>query len=271
MGENEIQTMSMALQPTQVKKLQEYVSKSARLMLTATFFEDAFRIVTDFSPQYKFLVYQRSIPWVIAWIILVSSVGIQLVGSCAIIGRIKTPFAVGGLIAVLLTQTIAYGYLFDFTFFVRNIAVIGGLLIILAHEKMIELKATPFSGAFNLGGSTKLTYLQLVSRCFVCILFYSLLGNHWTFWRIVGTVLVAIPVMAVVFGYRARASASLLAVFLIVANFVLNGYWSLDYRHPERDFRKYYFFQTLTVTGGLLVLAEMGPGSMSMDERDKDI
>ena len=59
-----------------------------------------------------------------------------------------------------------------------------------------------------------------------------------TFWRIIGSVCVAIPVMAVVLGYRARFSASLLAVFLIVANFVLNGYWTLDYRHPERDFRK---------------------------------
>jgi len=240
-------------------------------MLTATFFEDAFRILTDFSPQYKFLVFSRGLPWIISGFILVASVIIQLIGSVAIITRLRVPWAVGGLTTVLLTQTIAYGYLFDVTFFVRNLAVIGGLLIILAHEKVIEMKATPFSGAFNLGGSNKLTYLQLVSRCFVCILFYSLLGNHWTFWRILGSVCVAIPVMAVVLGYRARFSASLLAVFLIVANFVLNGYWTLDYRHPERDFRKYYFFQTLTVTGGLLVLAEMGPGSMSLDERDKDI
>lgn len=35
----------------------------------------------------------------------------------------------------LLVQTVAYGYMFDMTFMIRNVAVAGGLLIILAHEK----------------------------------------------------------------------------------------------------------------------------------------
>jgi len=34
---------------------------------------------------------------------------------------------------------------------------------------------------------------------------------------------------------------------------------------------KYYFFQTLTVTGGMLVLTEMGAGGLSLDERNKDL
>ena len=34
-----------------------------------------------------------------------------------------------------LVQTLAYGYMFDMTFMIRNTAVAGGLLIILAHEK----------------------------------------------------------------------------------------------------------------------------------------
>ena len=46
---------------------------------------------------------------------------------------LPTPYP---LLLTLAAQTIAYGYLFDVTFFVRNLAVIGGLLIILAHEKV---------------------------------------------------------------------------------------------------------------------------------------
>ena len=101
---------------------------------------------------------------------------------------------------------------------------------------------------------------QLVSRCFVAMLFYSLMGSHWyatlsesamliktlhthrTFWRVVATVFVSIPVLAIVAGYKARSSAAFLAIFLLVANFVLNGYWSLPYNHPERDFRKYSIY-----------------------------
>eukprot|EP00658_Telonema_sp_P-2_P022692 TRINITY_DN19075_c0_g1_i2.p1 TRINITY_DN19075_c0_g1~~TRINITY_DN19075_c0_g1_i2.p1 ORF type:complete len:267 (+),score=50.16 TRINITY_DN19075_c0_g1_i2:233-1033(+) len=266
--------MSMVMNkvtPNQVRKLQDVISKAARVMLTATFLEDAVRIITEFNPQLKFLALSRGMPSAISYFVLFFSVLVSLGGSAAIIAQRKTSWAVGGLISVLLMQTVAYGYIFDVTFMVRNVAVAGGLLIILAHEKVIELRSTPFSGAFNLGGSTKLTYLQLVSRCFVAMLFYSLLGNHWTVLRIVGSVIVALPVMAVVLGYRARFSASILAVFLLIANFVLNGYWTLPYNHPERDFRKYYFFQTLTVTGGLLILAEMGPGGISFDERDKDM
>lgn len=166
-------------------------------------------------------------------------------------------------------QTIAYGYFFHLTFFVRNVSAVGALLAVMAQEKVIELKSTPFSGAFMLeSNNSKLTYIQLMSRCLVAFLFYSLMGNHWTFWRVLGTVLVAVPVMAMVFGYQARFSATVLAVFLTIANFVLDGFWSLDYGHPERDFRQYYFFQTFTIIGGLLVLAEMGPGSMSIDEKD---
>jgi len=259
------------LNPQQVRKLQGYISKSARVMLTATFMEDAVRIITEFTPQLNFLVASRGCPTIIAYFVLVFSVVMQIGGSVSIIAQLKTPIAVGGLIGVIFMQTLAYGYMFDMTFMIRNTAVAGGLLIILAHEKVIELRSQAFSGAFNLGASNKLTYLQLVSRCFVAMLFYSLMGSHWTFWRVVATVFVSIPVLAIVAGYKARSSAAFLAIFLLVANFVLNGYWSLPYNHPERDFRKYYFFQTLTVTGGLLVLAEMGAGKMSIDERDKDI
>merc|ERR1712166_547069 len=125
------------MNPIRVKKLQAYISKTARIMLTATFLEDAVRILTEFTPQLNFLVSSRGLPSALSYFVLIFSVLTQISGSVMIVAQFKTSLAVARLIVVLLMQTVAYGYIFDLTFMIRNIAVAGGLLIILAHEKVI--------------------------------------------------------------------------------------------------------------------------------------
>jgi len=260
-----------ALPPEKARLVKTATSHFARLLLTATFLEDGYRIIVDFNQQMKFLTLSRGMWSWLAFTVLVVSVVVQFGGSGALIAKQYLSFAVVGLSSVLILQTLCYGYLFDFNFFMRNVSVIGALIVCLANERQKEVRSNPFNGAFTLGGGQRLTYMQLASRVLVALLFFSLLGKHWTWMRIVGAIIVAVPVTAVVVGYKARTSSALLAIFLLVSNVVMNGYWWLPNHHPERDFKKYYFFQTLTVTGGMLVLTEMGAGGLSIDERNKDL
>lgn len=260
-----------SIPPAKARQLREGVQHFARFLLTATFIEDAYRITVDYESQMKFLTVQRKMWTWFAALVLIISVVAQLGGSVALIAKKQLLVAIVSMSGVLILQTVCYGYLFDFSFFIRNISVIGALCVLFANERQKEVRSNPFNGAFTLGGGSRLTYMQLVSRVLVALLFFSLIGGHWTWMRILGGVIVALPVTAIVLGYKARSSAAVLAVFLLVANVVMNGFFWLPMHHPERDFKKYYFFQTLTVTGGLLVLTEMGAGGLSLDERNKDI
>jgi uncharacterized membrane protein YphA (DoxX/SURF4 family) len=60
-----------------------------------------------------------------------------------------------------------------------------------------------------------------------------------------------------------------LLALLSISNILLNNWWSLHANHPQRDFVKYDFFQTLSIMGGFLLLIQIGPGGMSVDEKKK--
>lgn len=265
-----------SIAPGKKKVIQETIQNFARILLTSTFLEDAYRIIVDYDSQLRFLTVQRSMWWWSASLVLSVSVVAQIGGSVALIAKKQLVIAISGMSFVLLLQTVCYGYLFDAKFFIRNISVIGALVVLFANERQKEVRSNPFNGAFTLGGGSRLTYMQAVSRGLVALLFFSLMGGEWTWMGYIpvgyiGGVIVAIPVTAIVLGYKAKSCAGVLAIFLLAANVFLNGFFMLPPHHHDRDFKKYYFFQTLTVTGGLLVLTDMGAGGLSLDERNKDM
>jgi ER-derived vesicles protein len=68
----------------------------------------------------------------------------MLVGSGAVILKRHTEIAVGGLLGVVIIQGFGYGLIFDLTFFLRNLSVIGGLVMVFS-DSMISRKSV-FAG-----------------------------------------------------------------------------------------------------------------------------
>ena len=68
----------------------------------------------------------------------------MIVGSGAVITRKHTEYAVGGLLAVVIMQAVGYGLIFDLNFFLRNLSVCGGLLMVFS-DSMYQ-RRTLFAG-----------------------------------------------------------------------------------------------------------------------------
>ena len=65
-------------------------------------------------------------------------------GASAVIGKRYSEWACLGLFLVVVMQGFGYGLIFDMTFFLRNLSVVGGLLMVFS-ETMVTRKKT-FAG-----------------------------------------------------------------------------------------------------------------------------
>lgn len=65
----------------------------------------------------------------------------MLAGSGAVITKRYTEYAVAGLLAVVVIQGFGYGLIFDLSFFLRNLSVIGGLFMVFSDSMLSRKKA----------------------------------------------------------------------------------------------------------------------------------
>lgn len=72
----------------------------------------------------------------------------MLVASGAVVAKRYTEYAVAGLLTVVIVQGFGYGLIFDMTFFLRNLSVIGGLFMVFS-DSMISRKKL-FAGIPNI-------------------------------------------------------------------------------------------------------------------------
>ncbi|ATY58863.1 COPII-coated vesicle 4 Erv29 [Cordyceps militaris] len=245
-----------------------YLPAIGRFLIVVTFLEDALRIMTQWNDQLIYLRDYRHIPGGITHLFLLINVLAMLACSILVIIRKYSDYAVAGLMAVVVTQALGYGLIFDLNFFLRNLSVIGGLIMVLSDSWVRKSKA--FAGLPTLDEKDRKMYFQLAGRVLLIFLFVGFVfSGSWSIWRVLVSLLGAGACVMVVVGFKAKFSATLLVVILSIFNIFVNNFWTLHEHHPQKDFAKYDFFQILSIVGGLLLLVNSGPGQFSIDEKKK--
>ncbi|GAA6007732.1 protein ERV29 [Rhodotorula paludigena] len=241
-----------------------------RFLIVVTFLEDALRILTQLSDQNYYLQKHRGFPWGISHIFLWTNVIVMLACSGLVIAKRYPEYATGGLLGVVLAQGFGYGLIFDLTFFLRNLSVMGGLLMTLSDS--LSQKKSSIVGNLSMGVSDtdRKKYFQLFGRVLLVFLFLGFVFNGQTG---VAKGFVSVSGLAacicVAIGYKARQSALFLVVVLSIFNVTVNAWWRVHSAHPQRDFLKYDFFQTLSIIGGLLLLVNLGAGDLAIEQKKR--
>lgn len=149
--------------------------------------------------------------------------------ACAtlVIIRKYSDYAVAGLMGVVVVQAFGYGLIFDLNFFLRNLSVIGGLLMVLSDSWVRKTKA--FAGLPTLDEKDRKMYFQLAGRVLLIFLFIGFVfAGEWSVWRVAVCLLGLVACVMVVVGFKAKFSATLLVVILSVFNLLVNNFWTVS-------------------------------------------
>ncbi|TFK71881.1 SURF4-domain-containing protein [Pluteus cervinus] len=248
--------------------LRPHLPAIGRFLIVVTFLEDALRITTQWSDQLWYLQVHRKFPWGLSHFFLLLNVLTMLTGSVAVILKRYTEYSVAGLLSVVIIQGFGYGLIFDLNFFLRNLSVIGGLFMVFS-DSMVSRKSN-FAGLPSFSETDRRKYFLLAGRILLIFLFLGfMIQGTWSIGRVFVSIIGLAACAMVAVGFKAKWSASFLVIVLSIFNVFINNWWSVHSAHPTRDFLKYDFFQTLSIVGGLILLVNMGPGGLSVDEKKK--
>lgn len=162
--------------------------------------------------------------------------------SVAVIVRKFPEISVGALLGVVVVQGFGYGLIFDLNFFLRNLSVIGGLLMVLSDS--LSKKKTIFAGLPSISETDRKIYfqvslmlscvrtlsdrdpfLQLAGRVLLIFLFIGfIIQGNWSIARVLVSILGFGACVMVAVGFKARWSASFLVLLLSVFNVSLRAY-----------------------------------------------
>lgn len=268
MGQNEILQKAEDVADQILRHSKHILPHLARFCLVSTFFEDGIRMWFQWSEQREYIDHQWGCGWFLATLFVIINFVGQLVGCFMILGRQKVEIAVGLLFGIILLQTLAYQVFTDLKFFLRSLALTGGLILLLAESRQ-EARSI-FAGLPSLDNQNKpKTYMQLTGRVLLLLMYLTLLKFDMSFFHIVFNLVGTVLIMLVTVGYKTKLSALLMVLFLMIINVYENAFWMVPQWKAMRDFLKYDFFQTMSVIGGLLLVVAFGPGGASLDEKKK--
>lgn len=146
--------------------------------------------------------------------------------SSLIIIRKYPEYAVFGLIGVVVTQALGYGLIFDLNFFLRNLSVMGGLLMVLS-DSWVRKKFAP-AGLPLPAEKDRKKYIQLAGRILLILLFLGFVwSGNWGLMRVTVSLFGLVACVMVVVGFKAKWSATLLVIILSVFNLLVNNFWTV--------------------------------------------
>lgn len=172
-----------------------------------------------------------------------------------VVARKHAEYAVFGLLGVVVTQGIGYGLIFDLNFFLRNLSVVGGLLMVLS-DSWVRKKFVP-AGLPQLDEKDRKMYVQFAGRVLLIFLFIGFVfSGQWSLWRVIVSLFGLVACVMVVVGFKAKWSAILLVVLLSVFNVLVNNFWTV----------RIFFWSFMCFASMLTRLAPPSPPSQGLCE-----
>lgn len=168
------------------------------------------------------------VPWGLTHLFLLVNVLAMIACSTLVIARKYSEYAVFGLLGVVITQALGYGLIFDLNFFLRNLSVMGGLLMVLS-DSWVRKKFAP-AGLPQMDEKDRKMYFQLAGRVLLIFLFIGFVfAGDWGFGRVIVSLFGFVACVMVVVGFKAKFSAVMLVVILSIFNLLVNNFWTVGY------------------------------------------
>lgn len=248
------------------RRMAGWAARLASAMLVSTFLDDGVRELATFRTQCDYLVQPANIirlPKSVAAVYVACSLVTQLLGGCYIFlcalcspNALTLPAAFGhgwtwlraatlGLALFVVSSIIVYGLGQPSTqhaqgrliFLLRNASVLGGLLVLIAAQQSSKCMRQ---------------FLRLVARLLLALHGFEVAPAESV--PVVALVdVVCFPITGLlVVGLFTRFAASALAAAEVLSDLVLNHFW---YGFRYNDNIRYYFFEDLSLVGGLVLFA----------------
>ncbi|XP_008991368.4 surfeit locus protein 4 isoform X6 [Callithrix jacchus] len=165
-----------------LRVIKQYLPNMVRLYLIGTFLEDGIRMWFQWRGQCGYIDTTWNCSYLLASSVVFLNLLGQLTGCVLVLNRKFVQYVCFGLFGIIALQTIAYSILWDLKFLMRNLALGGGLLLLLA-ESHFEGKSM-FAGVPTVRESSPKQYMQLGGRVLLVLKFMTLLHFDASFFSI---------------------------------------------------------------------------------------